>query len=642
MNATRSLRQDLLRLAPYGAAALVLLGLMRSGITESIDLLVYDAVTTLRPAPSAKDLPITIIGIDEGDIDRYGWPIDDTILCRAIERAAAAHATAIGVDLYRDKGIGPNADCLPQLARREPRLITIFNGAEGIEPVPGAPAERQAFNDLLVDPDGVVRRQLVHVSGQNAATVSLSLRLVEVASGNSRWRQTFKDATATEQLGPWLQQGSGGYQQLDAGGYQRLLPFLRRGSFKQLSLRNLADGPSANIATAIRGRIVLIGSTAPSLKDQFDTPHSRFAKGSRDLRMSGVELHAMSTAALMQPTGTPWPLTTMPAAIEQALELSLILAGAALGAAFSSFRRGVLSVLSLVSVTGLLAVASLWWLGLWVGVTTPVLGILLMAAVGWLRRGAISQLQRQQFQRLLGQTTSPAVAAQLWEQRDQLLADGRFEGRQLFVTVLFSDTCSFTTVSEQLAPAELLNWLNRGMAQLVPAVTRRGGMVNKFTGDGMLAVFGAPVSHGAREDAEAAIEAALDIQSALGRLNVELMQEGAPPMRMRIGIHSGAVLAGSMGSMERLEYAVIGDAVNCASRLESLDKTRQDNDCRVLVSASTRENLLDESLIWRDWGSLQVKGRRKPLCISELRGRREDGESIRMGNEPATGTAIDH
>jgi len=255
-----------------------------------------------------------------------------------------------------------------------------------------------------------------------------------------------------------------------------------------------------------------------------------------------------------------------------------------------------------------------------------------MASSAWLRRGAASQQHQKQIQRLLGQATSPAIAQQLWEQRDQLLKNGRFEGRQLPVTVLFCDTANFTTVSEHLQPAELMSWLNRGMAYCIPAVTRRGGMVNKFTGDGMLAVFGVPLSEDPSVDAQAAIKAALEMRDGVEKLNLELEKEGAPAMRMRIGIHSGVVLAGSMGSSERLEYAVIGDTVNCASRLESLDKQRHNGVLRILVSSTTRQQLVDElneSLNWKEWGPVQVKGREEPLLVSELT----------MDNAPATGPA---
>lgn len=100
------------------------------------------------------------------------------------------------------------------------------------------------------------------------------------------------------------------------------------------------------------------------------------------------------------------------------------------------------------------------------------------AGAAWLRRGPTSQQQRQQNQVLLCQTTSPAVAQQFWEQRDERLSDGRFEGRLLAVTVIFSDTCDFTAPAERLKPAELLAWFNRDMALWVPAITKRGGKVN--------------------------------------------------------------------------------------------------------------------------------------------------------------------
>ena len=157
-------------------------------------------------------------------------------------------------------------------------------------------------------------------------------------------------------------------------------------------------------------------------------------------------------------------------------------------------------------------------------------------------------------------------------------------------------------------------------------------MVNKFTGDGMLAVFGVPISEDPSADAQSSIEAALEIRNGLEQLNIELEKEGAPAMHMRIGIHSGQILAGSMGSSERLEYAVIGDTVNCASRLESIDKQRHKSILRILVSSATRQLLVDElneNLNWEEWGTIQIKGRKEPLLVAELT----------VSNAPATGQA---
>jgi adenylate cyclase len=146
-------------------------------------------------------------------------------------------------------------------------------------------------------------------------------------------------------------------------------------------------------------------------------------------------------------------------------------------------------------------------------------------------------------------------------------------------------------------------------------------MVNKFTGDGMLAVFGAPVSSGADVDAANAVAAALAIQQEIADLNRSLIKEGQPAMRIRIGIHSGTVLTGSLGSSKRLEYAVIGDTVNCASRLESLQKKRHEEIVRVLLSSETKTLLkgLPPQVHSESWGAISVKGRQEPLEVIELK-----------------------
>lgn len=612
------LRQSLRLAAPFGVAALLLLGLRYSGIAETLNLLLYDLVTDLRPAPSGAATPITLIGISEQDIDLYGWPIDDRLLCDAIRQLSDEGARAIGLDIYRDKGVGPQQQCLRQQARSNPRLVSIFNAAEAIAAIPGTPPERQAFNDQVQDPDGVMRRDLVHVSGQDASTVSLPLRLVELFRGDAQLRRGL-EAGRSGRL--WLESDSGGYLDLDAAGYQQMLPFHKPGSFPSWTLNQLLRHQVP--PRFLQGRIVIIGSSAPSLRDLFLVPQSRFTAQATQMQLSGMELHANRASGLLaMAEGRPAAVLALPGWSGTLLLVLAAALGVTLGEGFATLRRSMI-VVGCLELAALAAAVALLWHGVWVQTSLPLAGLGLMAGAAWLRRGAVSQQQRQQIQRLLGQTTSPAVAQQLWEQRDELLNDGRFEGRVLPVTVIFSDTRNFTTVSESLSPAALLAWLNRGMALCVPAISQRGGIVNKFTGDGFLAVFGAPVGRGEQADAWDAIQACLAIQQGLEQLNQRLAVEGAPAMHFRIGVHSGDVLAGSMGSSERLEYAVIGDTVNCASRLESHDKNRQSNICRVLVSSATRDLLTVEQrqvLDWDHWGSLQLKGRLQPLDVWELRG----------------------
>jgi adenylate cyclase len=613
----RPLRR-LYQLSPWLAAAVFCVGVQVSGLAQNLNLLVYDLVITLRPKASGQALPITIIGITENDIGRLGWPIDDRYFCTAIDHLINGGALAVGFDLYRDKGVGPNQDCLRERFRTNPRLVSIFNLASDIPAIPGTPDSRQSYNDLSLDLDGVLRRDLVHVTGQEEAVVSFPLRVVEVASGNQNLRTELEAQSLAD---AWLSADAGGYHgyQDAAAGMQRMLEFREPGSFAFYSLSELLDRTVPK--DAIANQIVLIGSTAASLRDLFLVPMSRFDNRAEQLTLPGVEVHALRVATLLaHQQGEPVSGWLMPGWGNLLLTLLAAGAGFGLGESFPRLRWSVLAVgISLVVLGG--GLLGLLVINAWIGTTMPLVALSTFAGAALLRRGSASQHHAQQVKRLLGQATSPAVAQQLWEQRDQLLRDGRFEGRQLAVTVLFSDTANFTSLSEVLGPSALMDWLNRGMAYCVPAVTRRGGMVNKFTGDGMLAVFGVPVSNDPGAEAHAAIEAALDIRKGLTELNRSLRADGLPPMRLRIGIHSGIVLAGSMGSSERLEYAVIGDTVNCASRLESLDKHRHIGVVRILVSSATRELLrpeLDGQLRWLEWGTMSVKGRNEELRVSEL------------------------
>ena len=267
--------------------------------------------------------------------------------------------------------------------------------------------------------------------------------------------------------------------------------------------------------------------------------------------------------------------------------------GLLLGERLPTLRRSVIAVV-LLSVATAGGITVLLWNHIWIGIALPLTGLLSMGGASWLRRGAMSQQHAQQIRDLLGQTTSPAVAQQLWDQRDELLSNGQFEGRQLPITALFTDTVSFTSVSERLSPRELMDWLNRGMSVCVPAITNRGGMVNKFTGDGMLAVFGVPIEGDNQRKPRPPSRPRWKSKPDSNASNQELRNAGEPEMHVRLGIHSGEALVGSMGCPARIEYAVIGDTVNCASRLESLEKHRHEGVLRVLISANTLELLPDD------------------------------------------------
>ena len=158
------------------------------------------------------------------------------------------------------------------------------------------------------------------------------------------------------------------------------------------------------------------------------------------------------------------------------------------------------------------------------------------------------------------------------------------------------------------------------MAAMVGPVQGEGGLVNKFTGDGLLAVFGAPLDRGTQLEGLAAVQAAATIRRALATLNAQLRAEGLPEMRVRIGIHTGPVLAGSVGTPERWEFSVVGDTVNCAARIEGLQCNEGPSPaCRVLLSGTTLA-LVRETIRgpWKLWGPLPLSGRSTAVEVWEL------------------------
>ncbi len=192
-------------------------------------------------------------------------------------------------------------------------------------------------------------------------------------------------------------------------------------------------------------------------------------------------------------------------------------------------------------------------------------------------------------------------------------------GETLTVTVLFSDIRSFTTISEEMNdPQALVGLLNEYFTEMVGIVIQEDGVVDKYIGDAIMAVFGAPV--GKHDDAERAVRAAVRMRVALAHLNERLKKRGIKPLRTGIGIHTGQVVAGNIGSEARMEYTVIGDAVNVASRLESNTK---ELGVDVLISGSTYE-VVKDMCVAEPIREIHVKGRVEPVMTYELKGLKEE------------------
>lgn len=214
--------------------------------------------------------------------------------------------------------------------------------------------------------------------------------------------------------------------------------------------------------------------------------------------------------------------------------------------------------------------------------------------------------ERDRVRDLLDKNVSPEIAAQLMREGAAL------GGEEREATILFADLRGFTTMSEKLRPQELLALLNRYLDRMSTEIERQGGVIDKFIGDAIMALFGAPVVQG--DAAERAIAAALGMERALTQLNAELVAEGRPPLGMGIGINTARVVAGNIGSHRRLNYSVIGDGVNVASRLQS-ETRKAEFHANIITSAATVAAIRTKICALRPLGSVQVKGRAEPVEI---------------------------
>lgn len=231
----------------------------------------------------------------------------------------------------------------------------------------------------------------------------------------------------------------------------------------------------------------------------------------------------------------------------------------------------------------------------------------------------VAELQEGSIYRdLLGRTVSPEVREQL--RQTFKTGDLRLEGQEAIATVLMTDIRGFTTLSERAGPTTILNWLNEYFGELVPIVTSHGGVVNKFDGDAMLAFFGIlPTLLDPQDSAYAACKTAIHILKAIERLNIHRVERGEMPLATGIGVHTGEVTAGGLGSTDRLHYTIIGDTVNTTQRIETLTRTFFKT-TGALVSGATVAALGDRLIEFnlKPLGLQQVKGKEESIMVYRL------------------------
>ena len=352
-----------------------------------------------------------------------------------------------------------------------------------------------------------------------------------------------------------------------------------------------------------RGRTVLIGATAVELGDQQETPFGP---------QSGAEVQAAALASLTLGTALrhpPEPLTAL-------LLLGwFLLQAAALRRGANAASSGAITLAG--AAAGLLLAGGSWAAGWLLPVTalagSPLLGGGVRTYGQWRRESR----ERHYLHDLLAKRVSPTLLRDILREPGPLWT--QVGGSRAHCVVLFTDLVGFTPLSAQLEPAELFSLLNRYFEAIAAAVIAEQGLLDKFIGDALMAEFGVPRSRGDAAEALAAVRAALAMRSSLERLNAELAAADLPTLRQGIGLHFGEVIAGNLGSSQRLEFTVIGASVNVASRLEGL--TRRFPEHPILISGSVLA-LLPDQLEVEPLGAHPLKGWPEPVEVFGLIGLR--------------------
>jgi adenylate cyclase len=344
-----------------------------------------------------------------------------------------------------------------------------------------------------------------------------------------------------------------------------------------------------------RNKIVFIGLTASGLLDVFSTPFG-------EVPLPGIQLHASVADSILsnrfiERAASWW---TGAGTLVGALTIGLC---AALLPFWGAAAATVGVALAWTGVT-----VAAFDRGVWLPLVQPLAGTALALFAGTAYRYFVEDAEKRKVSRLFGRYVSRDVYKQLMSNPG--LAE--LGGARREMSVLFSDLRGFTSITEKGEPEALVQQLNEYFTRMVDIVFRNGGTVDKFVGDMVMALFGAPVDD--VDHADAAVSAATEMVRELGELNRRWAAEGRVQLDIGVGINSGDMIAGNIGSSAIMSYTVIGDNVNLGSRLESLNKEYR---TRIIISEATRARL-KKSFELRPLGGVVVKGKTKPVDIFEV------------------------
>ncbi len=571
----------------------------------SLDGVLHDLRLRALPSPPA-DPRVAVVDIDERSLAEFGrWPWPRERQALLLERLFEKEGVVLaGLDAILAEPESEAADARLQVVlSRHPVVLGLYFSArpdaqrQGALP-PGLPASAAAgltllpwqghaaslarfqqaaagagFLNAMIDRDGITRRAPLVAAHEGSVQPSLALALARALMGD---RALAAVARA------------------DLGG-QVLIPFpADAGRVLHVAAGDVLAGRLA--PGTLKGRVVLIGTTAAGLMDQHLTPTSAL--------QPGVELHANVLSGLLAGN-----LPAVPAETPALLALVLLAAAALLMLALPRLDPWPAAALAFALAATLVgADFAAWQRGWAIPLAAPLLLVAGLYALQLFFGHLAEAIARRRLAALFGQYVPPELVAQMSRDPERY----SMEGRSAELTVLFSDVRGFTTFSERLAPPELAALMNRYFSVMTGIVRQHRGTLDKYVGDALMAFWGAPLDDPAH--AEHAVQAALAMQAALPALNAELAARGWPPIRITIGINTGPMVVGDMGSVHRRAYTVLGDAVNVASRLQELSGKLE---VPVLIGEATAAALPPSRFHCREVEHVAIRGRETRMTVFE-------------------------
>lgn len=347
-----------------------------------------------------------------------------------------------------------------------------------------------------------------------------------------------------------------------------------------------------------KGKIVLIGSSSEILDDLINTPLTRFnTHSSFNGRMPGVEFHANSVYSLLHNKtyhlAPPWINVIWAFLFILVSSMSMLYFRSSYSFLLNIFTAIACFILGFYIFLNYSTILS-------VGTTITIILLIIPFAYFY---------KYLTVDRFFGRYVSPDVSDLIWKNREQLI----LKGEKKLATVVFTDIRGFTTLSENADPEKILEILNDYFEKMADVIYKTHGNLNKFIGDGLMILYGVPISYKDTEsDAKNAIDAAILMLKEVELLNNKWAHEGkSVKIAIGVGIHTGEVIAGNIGAAKRMEYSAIGDTVNLASRLESTNKEFNTN----IIVSETTYNLVKNHVKLKSLGNVKVKGRAKEINI---------------------------